>query len=48
MNFYGLIKNKYGQEGFEMVEEYLDFTEDILKGEKTLFYGIAYSLIQLM
>ncbi len=32
MNFYGLIKNKYGQEGFEMVEEYLDFTEDILKG----------------
>lgn len=30
------------------MEKYLDFTEDILKGEKTLFYGVAYAIVQLM
>lgn len=26
----------------------MDFTEDILKGEKTLFYGVVYAIVQLM
>ena len=48
INFFAVIKNRYGQEGFEMFERYLELTQDILKGEKTLFYGIAFLLIQLM
>ena len=30
------------------MEKYLDFTEDILKGEKTLFYAVSYAIVQLM
>jgi hypothetical protein len=30
------------------VEKYLEFIEDILKGEKTLFYGVVYAIVQLM
>ena len=31
-----------------MFNKYVEFVEEILKGEKNLFFGIAYTLIQLM
>jgi hypothetical protein len=47
-----LIKNKYGQndndyDGKELYEKYIGFVEDALKGEKTVFYGIAYGLMHI-